>query len=218
MQVSELIASNVLTLAHDIGQNILVESQSKSEVFSPVSIYSALSLLLLGANGQTFDELMRLMNLDRDTYLAQNPWKIHEEMGLLLEDLTRNNVNPFHQRSQHEWKVNRGPVSGAYRNELSDYRISVANGLFLQTGFSLRPDYRSAVLGTYRSNIQNLDFERNLPESIQVINSWVNEKTEGRIPEIISDQLSSQTKVVLASALYFNAMWEKTFLEGHTGP
>lgn len=218
VQKSELIASNVLALAHDISRTLLVESQAKAEVFSPISIYCALSLLLLGANGQTFDELLQLMRLDRDSYLAQNPWKIHEEMGLLLEDLTLNRVNENHRRMQPGWKVSRGPVSRLNRNELSDYKLTVANGMFVQNGYSLRPDYKSAVLGVYRSNMQILDFQNNLLGSVQTINSWVNEKTEGLIPRIISDQLSTETRMVLASALYFNAMWEKTFLEDGTRP
>ena len=46
--------------------------------------------------------------------------------------------------------------------------------------------------------------------------SWVKRQTEGKITDIISEPLSPDTKMVLASALYFNAMWERTFLEGAT--
>lgn len=56
------------------------------------------------------------------------------------------------------------------------------------------------------------------PEQMYYSASWVNRKTEGKIPKIISEQLNPKTKIVMASALYFNAMWEKTFYEGATGP
>lgn len=46
----------------------------------------------------------------------------------------------------------------------------------------------------------------------------MNSKTEGKIPEIVSNSLSSDTKIVMASALYFNAMWQKTFIESATEP
>lgn len=49
------------------------------------------------------------------------------------------------------------------------------------------------------------------------LGSWVNEKTHGKIPEIVSF-FQPETKVVLASALYFKAMWETTFIDGATGP
>lgn len=50
------------------------------------------------------------------------------------------------------------------------------------------------------------------------VNSWVSQKTEGKVQEIVPNSLSPDTKVILASALYFNAMWEKTFIDGGTGP
>lgn len=46
--------------------------------------------------------------------------------------------------------------------------------------------------------------------------SWVNQKTEGKIPQIVEGELSPDTKIVMASALYFNARWEKSFFEGTT--
>lgn len=180
--VSARIAANALDVAHDIGVTVLAEegSNKKAEVFSPLSIYSALSLLLLGASGSTFDELLRLMHFDTDTFLSANPWKIHEDFGLLLEDVARIGANPAHRREQTGWKVHRGPAvpmevsavaGGSYRGEtLHDYRVSVANGLFVQNGYSLRPDYRSAVFDIYGSNVQMLDFERNATGATEFIN------------------------------------------------
>lgn len=46
--------------------------------------------------------------------------------------------------------------------------------------------------------------------------SWVNEKTQGKIKEMISDVLPASTKAVITSALYFSALWERTFMEGAT--
>lgn len=228
---SERIATNALDLARDIGATVLADSQKAAEVFSPLSIYSALSLLLLGASGTTFDELLRLMHFDTDAYLSRNPWKIHEEFGLLLEDVARvDGQNPTRRRAPTAWKVNRGPAQpqetaaapgGTYRGDdssVGDYRVTVANGLFVQNGFSLRADYRSAVLGIYRSNLKSMDFEKDPKQATDYINEWVNQKTEGKIPRIIGEQLSPKTQIVMASALYFNAMWEKTFYEGVTGP
>lgn len=171
--VSSLIAKNVLELAHGIGKTVLVDSQEKSEVFSPLSIYGALSLLLLGATGQTFDELMQLMRFNGDPLLSKNPWKIHEEYGLLVDDVTKDKINPQHQRPQHNWKLsgeNSGRNNYQGNGNTVEHRITVANGLFVQNGFSIRPEYRSAVLGIYQSNIQNLDFSEDMEGSTKYIN------------------------------------------------
>lgn len=170
-------------MAHDIGVAVLSDEtpSKRAEVFSPLSIYSALGLLLLGSSGSTFDELLRLMHFDSDAYLSANPWKIHEDFGLLLEDVARIGANPTRHRAPTGWKVHRGPAvpqelpataaGGSYRGEtLHDYRVSVANGLFVQNGYTLRPDYRSAVMDIYGSNLQTLDFERDAPAATEYIN------------------------------------------------
>lgn len=63
-RISQLLATNALQLAHDIGANLLLDSTEKTEVFSPLSIYGAINLLLLGANGQTFDEIMKFLKFN----------------------------------------------------------------------------------------------------------------------------------------------------------
>lgn len=55
------VAKDVLELSQKIASNILGQSDKKYEVFSPISISAALHLALLGSNGTTYDELMRLI-------------------------------------------------------------------------------------------------------------------------------------------------------------
>lgn len=63
-RVSELLAKNMLQLSQEIGTTILQDSDKPTEVFSPLSIYTALSILLMGANGQTRQELMGLLKIN----------------------------------------------------------------------------------------------------------------------------------------------------------
>lgn len=48
--------------------------------------------------------------------------------------------------------------------------------------------------------------------------SWVDEKTEGKIKKLFAAPLPESTKVVIASALYFKAMWERKFSASGTRP
>lgn len=63
-RISELLSKNVLQFAQEIGTTILQDSDKRTEVFSPLSIYSALSMLLMASNGQTFQELMNLLKVN----------------------------------------------------------------------------------------------------------------------------------------------------------
>jgi serine protease inhibitor len=47
--------------------------------------------------------------------------------------------------------------------------------------------------------------------------SWVNEKTNGKIKEILPGSANRETRVILANALYFKAEWQESFIEGATG-
>lgn len=57
---SQEIALSVLELSQRLTENILSQSKKKYEIVSPISIASALQLVLLGAHGMTFNELMDL--------------------------------------------------------------------------------------------------------------------------------------------------------------
>lgn len=59
-QRSERIALSVLDLSQRLTENIISQSKRKYEIVSPISIASALQLVLLGAHGMTFNELMDL--------------------------------------------------------------------------------------------------------------------------------------------------------------
>lgn len=69
-RISELLAKNVLQLSQEIGTTILQDSDKPTEVFSPLSIYTALSILLMGANGQTFHELMSLLKINNGKLIS----------------------------------------------------------------------------------------------------------------------------------------------------
>ena len=61
-----------------------------------------------------------------------------------------------------------------------------------------------------------MDFS-NKSGSIKVINSDINTATNGKIPELLDD-LSDDTVVVLANALYFKGFWKNQFDKQHTRP
>ncbi|XP_031617154.1 serine protease inhibitor 28Dc [Contarinia nasturtii] len=217
-RVSELLASNMLKLSQEIGTTVLQDSD-KTEIFSPLCIYSALSTLLMGANGQTFQELMNVLKINNDPYLSQNTWKVHEEFSLMIDDLNRDIPHPGRRRRPVFWTQNHQQNRDENKNQNQSYQqIQIANGIFFQNGYFIRDDYRSAIESVYKSTLQRLDFANKPELSSKYINSWVKEKTQNKIKEIISDPLSSTTKSVIASALYFKAVWERMFLEGLTKP
>lgn len=195
-RVSALVARDVLQLAQEIGTTVLKNSNEQAVVFSPLSIFGVLSILLLGSNGQTYNELMNLLKFDQgkpskrwrcfdvvtyaclwftDSYLARNSWKAHEEFGLLLEDIARDLPHPQRKRPAF-WEgvlgtpPRRRPTNFNHNQQNETQRVAVGNGIFIQDDFSIRPEFRAAVENVYRSTLHQLDFDQRPFEAMDFMN------------------------------------------------
>lgn len=68
--LSDYVSKSIFDFAHDIGLSLLQSRpDNKFEIFSPVSIVAALNLVLLGAKGSTFDELLSALKYGGSEYL-----------------------------------------------------------------------------------------------------------------------------------------------------
>ncbi len=76
------------------------------------------------------------------------------------------------KRPQPNWKLYGNQRTNSLRNsnDNDEYRVAVANGVFVQEGFSIRPDYQTAVLSVYKSHMKNLDFAREGTAATKYIN------------------------------------------------
>uniref|UniRef100_A0A2C9GVF5 Serpin domain-containing protein n=1 Tax=Anopheles epiroticus TaxID=199890 RepID=A0A2C9GVF5_9DIPT len=230
---TKLVSDSVTNLAAKIA-NALSNQKSKTEIFSPVSIAGALSLLLLGSGGQTQQELLNVMGLNKGQLSFQ---EIHISFGRLFQDLVSNDpsleplvtwrLNDKCNRYDEEEEEDDDfppPPSASNPNDYTSntvidrtsHEISLANGIFVQRSFQLSDTYRKQSMEYYNSEVQSLNFELDPSGSTKHINQWVGEKTHGKIPNILPSTLPSSTSIVLASALYFKALWAESFIDGAT--
>ena len=86
--------------------------------------------------------------------------------------------------------------------------VRAANSAWIRDGFNVRKDYADKLSEDYRASVSSLDFSD--PASVDVINSWCSDNTEGKITGII-DNISPDMVMFLMNALYFKAPWEEKF-------
>ena len=96
-------------------------------------------------------------------------------------------------------------------------RVDIANALWVQAGFALKP----AFVGTARRNlgaeVASLDFVQAQAAAAR-INRWASDNTGGRIPTIVSaDSLGPATRLVVTNAVYLLADWQNPFKAEHSG-
>ncbi|XP_033218752.1 leukocyte elastase inhibitor isoform X2 [Belonocnema kinseyi] len=157
-------------------------------VFSPISLSGTMAIVLLAAGGKTFDEVAKILGLESGVDVSRNSEVVHEMFGLLLSMIDTD-------------KANNGPEA------------SYANGIFIQEGYPIRPEFSGVNENVYKSEIISLDFHNHGEKAKESINKWVKDRTRGKIPKILSSVPNPETDVILASALYFNGEWDQYFID-----
>ncbi|XP_055915802.1 serine protease inhibitor 28Dc-like [Eupeodes corollae] len=215
---SERVAQSVMNFAHDLAVAIDTNEYPNTQIFSPLSVMSSLSILHMGAYGRSYNQLNRLFATSNGLNGLSSA-KVHEEFGWLLEDVMTNRNNKKRPRMDSPWRstpFNPNNLGKGGQNTPTEHTVRVANALFVQKGFSLKPDYAFAAQSVYKSEVTPLDFKRDQQNAKDYINSWVNQNTLGKIPIIINDELRGDTNMILASTLYFKGFWEQPFLASGT--
>lgn len=92
------------------------------------------------------------------------------------------------------------------------YKLSVANALWVEKSYKLLDEYLNIVDKYYGAKAENMDFINNAEASRIKINSWVEEKTNDKIKNLLSPQdITPATALVLTNAIYFKGFWSKQF-------
>jgi serpin B len=108
------------------------------------------------------------------------------------------------------------PAMGALlrdRNAAHDgYHLKEADALWVQTGYSLLPEFIKLNKDNYEADLNHVDFINGTEASRQTINIWVEQRTENKIRELLQPgSLDRDTRLVLTNAIYFKGDWEERF-------
>ncbi len=93
--------------------------------------------------------------------------------------------------------------------------LRIANAPFAQRGLQLQEPFLDTLASKYGAGLRLVDFENDPAGACQLIDGWVSDQTEGRIPKLL-DSLDSATRLVLVNAIYLKAPWQTPFDESGT--
>jgi serpin B len=85
--------------------------------------------------------------------------------------------------------------------------MNIANSIWIKNGFTVLDPFITTNQTYYDAQISKLDFN---PAAVTTINNWVKDKTNGKIPTILSS-ISSNEIMFLINAIYFNGKWKYQF-------
>ncbi|KFO04593.1 Leukocyte elastase inhibitor [Balearica regulorum gibbericeps] len=160
--------------------------------FSPVSVSAALAMVLLGAKGNTEAQVLKVTNSLPlfQTLHFDKVEGIHSRFQTLTMDINRSNA---------------------------PYLLRLANRLYGEKSYSFLPDFLTNTQKLYGADLAAVDFLQGYDEARKEINQWVEEKTEGKIPDLLSEgSVDNMTRLVLVNAIYFKGDWAEKFNEADT--
>ncbi|XP_060547124.1 leukocyte elastase inhibitor-like [Pantherophis guttatus] len=120
--------------------------------------------------------------------------------------------------------LNDGEVHQRFEKVISDinkpganYSLSLVNQLFGETSYDFLASFIESTQRFYHAGLEKLNFTQASEDSRRHINAWVEEKTSGKIQDLlVPGIIDSLTKLVLVNAIYFKGNWANKFNKDHT--
>lgn len=97
-----------------------------------------------------------------------------------------------------------------------EIQLNIANSLWPQDKYPFLKEYLVLTKKYYRTEITPVDYKRNPKDARKKINSWVEEKTNNKIKNIISKPPDTLTRLFLVNAIYFKGDWASQFNKSAT--
>ncbi len=161
----------------DLYRSIAAADGGRNVVVSPASVALALAMARAGARGETaaqMDAVLRSMGSD-----AHAGWLNALDAALASR-------------------------SGTFKDDMGSpltVTLRIANAPFAQRGMQLEPAYLDALSSRFGAGLRLVDYRADAEAARGVINGWVNDQTEARIPELLArGTLDSLTRLVLVNA------------------
>ncbi|XP_010072410.1 PREDICTED: ovalbumin-related protein X-like isoform X1 [Pterocles gutturalis] len=186
----------------DVFKELKAHHANDNIFYSPLSIIAALAMVYLGARGNTEYQMEKVLHFDKIAGLG----------GTIQTKV---------QKSKCGKSVN---IHLLFKELLSDitapkanYSLHIANRLYAEKTRPVLPIYLKCVKKLYRAGLEMVNFKTASDQARQLINSWVENQTNGQIKDFLSSgSVGLDTAMVLVNAIYFKGIWKTAFEEEHT--
>ncbi|XP_003737604.1 serpin B9 [Galendromus occidentalis] len=154
--------------------------------------------------------LQKLCRDERKNFVI-SPLSLGTCLGMVLLGMkgkTRKELLDFMKASDEN------SLHSAFETLLSDDKspFKIANKVLADKSCVIREESEASLKTKYKAEIDSVDFTRSAKEIEDQINTWVANKTNKRIPKLISENsLKPDHILVLLNAIYFKATWLHEF-------
>jgi len=150
-----------------------------------------------------------------------SPYSISTAMMIAREGARTQTANEIDSVFYYpELEIMRNNFAGIYNNMNEDhrsYQLKTGNAIWIQQDFPFKEKYKNNVENFYGAKAVNLDFINNAAESVNTINNFISEQTNGKIDNILNpSDITYRTRAILTNAIYFKGDWVYSFKKSKT--
>jgi serpin B len=202
--VAPLVVSVVLGLA-----------AGSSDVYLP-----PLETVVVSASETAFaDQLVAALGGERSGNLVVSPANVYDALAMLLpgaRGASESRLRSAMHATQPPEELLASSIARQDRLNGGGVDLAAARGAWLEQTFPVRPSY-AGILARAGAPPQLTDFINAPDVAREVVNAWANERTRGRIPNLLPPKSVDQaTRLVLATALALDARWATPFDKANT--
>ena len=158
-----------------------------------------------------FKEIVRTQP---DTNLFISPLSVSMALGMTYngaanttEEAMRNTLE-FGNMSVQEINETFLSLMELLKNLDSDVIFQIANSIWYRENYPVQPSFLSVNQTYFHAEVHGINFS--LPGTLDIINGWVAQNTNGKITEII-DRIDPDVVMFLINAIYFKGIWTYQF-------
>jgi len=112
--------------------------------------------------------------------------------------------------------IDRALVNESYKNLIShlkkvdkDISLNIANSIWIREGELINKEFINKNEKNFNAEVSSLDFSN--PKSVDTINKWIKDETEGKIEKMLTDPIDPLIVMYLINAIYFKGEWKEPF-------
>ena len=167
-----------------------------------------------GSNEFAFRLLHKLQSIEGDSSFFISPLSISTAYGMLYNGAEEETYVQLQDFFGHN-ELSKEEINQGYKNLIEllinlddEVIVNIANSIWSNEDASIKQDFVSKNKEFFNAEVDELDFTD--PNSANIINKWVEDRTDGLIDKIVAST-NPQEVIYLLNAIYFKGDWTTQF-------
>ena len=190
----------------------------------PRALNSSEISLISSDNTFSFKIFKEIINFEKDPCknIFISPFSIASALSMTLNGATGETkeamMNTLELNNLSLEEINQSYLSLIELLTTNDQRVTLqlANSIWYRLGLNVKQDFIDVNKKHYNAEVTSLDFSA--PETLDIINGWVERNTNGRIKNLVKPIDLEVGLMLLINAIFFKGIWTYQFDPAYTYP